>query len=353
MSFELPTLPVSDVLAELSAALKNHDRVILQAPTGAGKTTLVPLHLLQQNDCGKILMLEPRRIAASSAAARMSELIGEPVGKTVGYRMQLENRTSRETRIEVVTEGVLTRMIQEDPELQGISTIIFDEFHERSLQADLGLALTLQSQEHYREEPLRLLIMSATLQAEELGKTLLAPVVISEGFSYPVTEHYLFRPLPDRHFHTVCSEVSSTVITALNQEQGSMLVFLPGAGEIRQVQSLLQERMDDNAVDILPMYGDMSLVQQRQAIKPAETGRRKVVLATNIAETSLTIEGIRIVVDSGLTRRAVYDPGTGTIQKAHQEIDGLFFYLYPTFSHYTPTATRRCAQFFLYNHFFY
>ena len=155
MSFELPALPVSDTLAELSVALQNHDRVILQAPTGAGKTTLVPLYLLRQNPAGKILMLEPRRIAASSAAIRMAELLNEPVGKTVGYRMQLENRTSLDTRIEVVTEGVLTRMIQEDPELQGISTVIFDEFHERSLQADLGLALTLQSQEHYREEPLK------------------------------------------------------------------------------------------------------------------------------------------------------------------------------------------------------
>ena len=311
MSFELPVLPVSDVLAELSDTLKNHDRVILQAPTGAGKTTLVPLHLLQQNAQGKILMLEPRRIAASSAAARMAELINEPIGKTVGYRMQLENRTSKDTRIEVVTEGVLTRMIQDDPELQGINTIIFDEFHERSLQADLGLALTLQSQEHFRDDPLKLLIMSATLQADELGKTLNAPVVISEGFSYPVTENYLPRPLQDRSFHNICREVCSIVMKALEQEEGSVLVFLPGSGEIRQVQTLLEERIQSSTVDILPMYGDMSLAQQRQAIRPAKSGHRKIVLATNIAETSLTIEGIRIVVDSGLTRRAVYDPGMG------------------------------------------
>ncbi|MET4693082.1 ATP-dependent helicase HrpB [Endozoicomonas lisbonensis] len=311
MSFELPALPVTDALADLSAALQKHDRVILQAPTGAGKTTLVPLYLLQQNPEGKILMLEPRRIAASSAAIRMAELLNEPVGKTVGYRMQLENRTSRDTRIEVVTEGVLTRMIQEDPELQGISILIFDEFHERSLQADIGLALTLQSQEHYREEPLKLLIMSATLQADELGKALNAPVVISEGFSYPVAINYLSRPLQDRSFHNICREVSSTVIKALHEEPGSMLVFLPGAGEIRQVQTLLEERVQTDNVDLRPLSGELSLAQQRAAIQPAKPGRRKVVLATNIAETSLTIEGIRIVVDSGLTRRAVYDPGMG------------------------------------------
>ncbi|AMO55136.1 hypothetical protein GZ77_11840 [Endozoicomonas montiporae] len=316
MSFELPELPVSDVLAELSSTLKTQDRVILQAPTGAGKTTLVPLHLLQQNPEGKILMLEPRRIAASSAATRMAELLHEPVGKTVGYRMQLENRTSRDTRVEVVTEGVLTRMIQEDPELQGISTIIFDEFHERSLQADLGLALTLQSQDHYRETPLKLLIMSATLQAGELSKALDAPVVISEGFSYPVAIHYLSRPLADRNFYNICREVSNTVAKALREESGSILVFLPGAGEIRQVQSLLEQSLledsiSSESVDLRPLFGELSLAQQRAAIQPAPSGRRKVVLATNIAETSLTIEGIRIVVDSGLTRRAVYDPGMG------------------------------------------
>lgn len=321
MSYELPSLPVSDVLTELAMVLQNNDRVILQAPTGAGKTTLVPLYLFQhlflQKKCfpGKILMLEPRRIAASSAATRMAELLGEPVGKTVGYRMQLESRTGNDTKIEVVTEGVLTRMLQDDPELKGISIVIFDEFHERSLQADLGLALALQSQECFRDDPLKLLIMSATLQADELNKALDAPVVVSEGFSYPVSIQYLSRPMPDRSFHNLCREMTHMIIKALSQQEsqqeGSVLAFLPGAGEIRQVHKLLNDKGLPDNIEVLPLFGELSLAQQRQAIRPPESGRRKIVLATNIAETSLTIEGIRIVVDSGLTRRAVYDPGVG------------------------------------------
>ena len=315
MPFDLPQLPVSGVLAELADTLSEHDRVILQAPTGAGKTTLVPLYLLDTlTPFGKILMLEPRRIATSSTAYRMAELVGESVGQTVGYCMQLENRTSANTRIEIVTEGVLTRMLQADPELSDVSVIIFDEFHERSLQADLGLALTLQSQECFREEPLeplKLLVMSATLQAEELSKALDAPVVTSEGFIFPVAIHYLPRPLADRSFYSICREVSDLIVKAVAGKSGSVLAFLPGAGEIRQVEKQLQERIQSDQTDILPLFGDMNLSQQRQAISKPEEGHRKIVLATNIAETSLTIEGIRIVVDSGLTRRAIYDPGMG------------------------------------------
>ncbi|MGI9276618.1 MAG: ATP-dependent helicase HrpB [Endozoicomonas sp.] len=312
MQSELPSLPVTDILPELASTLIDHDRVVLQAPTGAGKTTLVPLYLLRSGAVdGRIIMLEPRRLAASAAAARMADLIGEPVGETVGYRMQLESRVSARTRIEVVTEGILTRMLQTDPELSGISMIIFDEFHERSLAADLGLALTLQSQECYREDPLKLLIMSATLQADKLGNALNAPVVVSEGFSYPVTVYYRDKPISDRNFHSVCSEVSRTILTAVTNETGSILAFLPGAGEIRQVEKLLNDRSLPEKVTVLPLFGEMSLQQQRQAIRAPEDGSRKIVLATNIAETSLTIAGISVVVDSGLVRRAVYDPGNG------------------------------------------
>lgn len=318
MQFELPDMPVTEILPELAKTLENHDRVVLQAPTGAGKTTLVPLYLLQnkhllQNTSlpGKILMLEPRRLAASAAATRMASLLGEPVGKTVGYRMQLESRVSKETRIEVVTEGILTRMLQDDPELPGVSFLIFDEFHERSLQADLGLALTLQCQEYLREDPLKLLIMSATLQAEELSQALDAPVVTSKGFLYPVDVVYRNRPLTDRTFFNLCKEISSTIRQAITEQSGSALVFLPGAGEIRQVTNLLSEGALPENTEVHALFGEMTLEKQRQAIQACKPGHRKIVLATNIAETSLTIEGIRIVIDSGLARRAIYDPGTG------------------------------------------
>ena len=307
-------LPVTDILPELAQTLLTNDRVILQAPTGAGKTTGVPLFLLETNNFqGKILVLEPRRLAASAAATRMAHLLGEPVGKTVGYRMQLENKTSAQTRIEVVTEGILTRMLQADPELAGIDIVIFDEFHERSLQADLGLALCLQCQELLRDTPLKLLLMSATLETDRLSDALSAPVVTSEGFLFPVELRYLNRPLPDSHFFTVCHQVCQTIQQALVNEPGSLLVFLPGSGEIRQVAKLLEEKelSCNGNIEIHPLYGDLSLTQQRQAIEPAKGNQRKIVLATNIAETSLTIEGIRVVIDAGLVRRAVFDPGSG------------------------------------------
>ncbi|MRI33587.1 ATP-dependent helicase HrpB [Endozoicomonas sp. OPT23] len=312
MSFTLPNLPVCEILTELADTLTQYDRVILQAATGAGKTTLVPLHLLQSmKPDDKILMLEPRRLAASAAATRMASLIGEPVGETVGYRMQLENRVSKNTKIEVVTEGILTRMLQDDPELSSVSILIFDEFHERSVQADLGLALSLQCQEYLREEPLKLLIMSATLQTEQLSQTINAPVITSKGFLHPVEEIYLDRPLPDRHFFTVCDHVCQLALRALKEQQGSILIFLPGAGEIRQLAKSLNEKNLPENTDVYPLYGDMSLAQQREAIAPSKAGRRKLVIATNIAETSLTIDGVTVVIDSGLTRKAVFDTSSG------------------------------------------
>ena len=305
-------LPVNKILPELAETLRHHDRVILQAPTGAGKTTRAPLHLLENGlVAGKILMLEPRRLAASAAATQMARLMGEPVGKTVGYRMQLENKTCAETRIEVVTEGILTRMLQTDPELSGIDLIIFDEFHERSIQADLGLALCLQCQEFLRETPLKLLLMSATLDTEHLSQALEAPVVVSDGFLFPVEEHYLPRPLPDRQFFTICNQVCQSIYQGLAEQPGSLLVFLPGSGEIRQVARQLEEKGLSDDVEIHALFGDLSIQQQRQAIEPAENNHRKIVLATNIAETSLTIEGIRVVIDAGLARRAVFDPASG------------------------------------------
>ena len=305
-------LPVNKILPELAETLLHHDRVILQAPTGAGKTTRVPLHLLENGLCsGKILMLEPRRLAASAAATHMARLINEPVGKTVGYRMQLENKISKETRIEVVTEGILTRMLQTDPELTGIDLVIFDEFHERSVQTDLGLALCLQCQEILREAPLKLLLMSATLNTEYLSQALNAPIVVSDGFLYPVEELYLPRSLTDRQFFTVCNQVCQSIYQALTEQSGSLLVFLPGSGEIRQVARQLEEKGLSDEVEVHVLFGDLSIKQQRQAIEPAEGNSRKIVLATNIAETSLTIEGIRVVIDAGLTRRAVFDPASG------------------------------------------
>ena len=306
-----PELPVTDVLSDLGTCLQNNNTAILRAPTGAGKTTLVPLYLHDSTFInGKILILEPRRLATFAAATRMAEIMNEPLGKTVGYRMQMDSKVSPETKIEVVTEGILARMVQSDPELAGIGLIIFDEFHERSLQGDLGLALSLQSQE-LRDTPLKLLIMSATLNTATLSKALAAPVITSKGFSYPVTTHYLDKPLKDKQFHSICQGTVSLIRKALSETSGSLLVFLPGTREIRQVyQGLCDYQLPDNT-EVFPLSGDMSLDNQKQAIASTENNKRKIVLATNIAETSLTIEGIRIVVDSGMTRRAVYDPGTG------------------------------------------
>jgi ATP-dependent helicase HrpB len=305
----LPALPITEALPALTDALTTHPCVLLQAPPGAGKSTIVPLTLLDAAWLGgkKVLMLEPRRIAARAVAARMAQLLGESVGRTVGYRTRLDTRVGRDTRIEVVTEGILTRMLQESSELPGVACIIFDEFHERSLNADLGLALTVESQQTLRED-LRLLVMSATLDLLPLARLLNgAPIISAQGRSYDVATHYVARRA-DLHLEL---QVAQVVRRALEEHDGDILCFLPGAAEIGRVQRALIAAGFANGVNILPLYGELAGAAQDAALAPAAPGRRKVVLATTIAETSLTIEGIRVVVDAGLRRYAEFDPATG------------------------------------------
>jgi len=283
--------------------------VLLEAPPGAGKSTIVPIALLQNPwlEGQKILMLEPRRIAARAVANRMSVLLGESVGRSVGFRTRLETKVSRETRIEVVTEGILTRMLQEDSALAGIGCVIFDEFHERSLNADLGLALCIESQQNLRED-LRLLVMSATLDLKPLVRLLGdAPVVSAKGRSFEVRTHYV----PRRNEIHLELQVAQLVRSALRDHEGDVLCFLPGAAEIRRVQRNLQEPDLDRNIRVMPLYGELDGAEQDAALAPSAPGQRKVVLATSIAETSLTIEGIRVVVDSGMQRYAEFDPATG------------------------------------------
>ncbi|MDF2140915.1 ATP-dependent helicase HrpB [Paenirhodobacter sp. CAU 1674] len=304
-------LPIDDALPALKTALAAAGRAVLMAPPGAGKTTRVPLALLGQVT-GRIVMLEPRRLAARAAAERMAETLGEPVGQTVGYRIRGEAKTSRATRIEVVTEGILTRMIQSDPELTGIGLVIFDEFHERSLNADLGLALVWEARGALRED-LQILVMSATLDAEPVAALLGdAPVVRSEGRAYPVETRWLPRPVPAgmRLEPAVAALIEQAVLeSAETGLGGGVLVFLPGEGEIRRVEALLSGRLPPG-VAIRPLFGAMDFAAQRAAIAPAPAGR-KIVLATSIAETSLTIQDIRVVVDAGRARRLRFDPGSG------------------------------------------
>jgi ATP-dependent helicase HrpB len=305
----LPDLPINEALPALNDALLGRRSVLIEAPPGAGKSTIVPIALLQSPwlKGQKILMLEPRRIAARAVANRMSTLLGEPVGRSVGFRTRLETRVSRDTRIEVVTEGILTRMLQEDSALTGIGCVIFDEFHERSLNADLGLALCIESQQNLRED-LRLLVMSATLELKPLVRLLgNAPVVSAQGRSFDVRTHYLSRR-SEVHLEL---QVSQVVRSALREHAGDVLVFLPGAAEIRRVQRTLEEGDLDRGVRVLPLYGELDGADQDAALAPCAPGRRKVVLATSIAETSLTIEGVRVVVDSGMRRYAEFDPATG------------------------------------------
>jgi ATP-dependent helicase HrpB len=302
------SFPVDPILPAISRALEQGTCAVVHAPPGAGKTTRVPPALLDAPWLAdrKIVMLEPRRIAAYSAARYMSRLLGEPVGKTVGYRIRLDTRVGRCTRLEVVTEGVLIRMIQSDPELSDIGCIIFDEFHERSLNADLALALALECRDALRED-LRLVVMSATLDcgpvAELMGG---CPVLVSEGRSHPVRTEHL--PLP-RSDMDIAKGVALAVQRALDREQGSVLAFLPGAGEIRRAVRHLEHLPD--GVSVHPLYSNLPQKEQDLAIAPSPPGRRRVVLATSIAETSLTIEGIRVVVDSGLARVPRFDPGSG------------------------------------------
>ncbi len=308
-------LPVDAVLADLRHTLAEHSNLVLQAPPGAGKTTRVPLALLDAEWLRgrKIVMLEPRRLATRAAARYMAHCLGEEVGETVGYRVRLDTRVGASTRIEVVTEGVLTRLLQDDPALEAVGLVLFDEFHERSLHADLGLALCLDSQAALRED-LRLLVMSATLDGAALARLLgNAPIVTAEGRSYPVATRY--RPggsQPAQHRRrALADDVLPAVLTALDEEAGSVLVFLPGAGEIRELAAALGSADLDDDLIIAPLHGQLDGTAQDAAIRPAPEGKRKVVLATSIAETSLTIEGIRVVIDAGLMRLPRFDPKTG------------------------------------------
>ncbi|MBZ9731898.1 ATP-dependent helicase HrpB [Mesorhizobium sp. CA18] len=304
----LPELPVTAVLPALAAALAGRSSAVLVAPPGAGKTTLVPLALLDAPWLGegRIVLLEPRRLAARAAARRMAELLGEEPGGTVGYAMRMENRASARTRILVVTEGVLSRMILDDPELPGVSAVIFDEFHERSLDGDFGLALALDVQGALRPD-LRLLVMSATLDGARVAKLLSeAPVIESEGRAYPVEIRYDERPAGT----AIEDAMARAVRAALAGEPGSVLAFLPGQREIERTA----ERLAGNVAadtDIVPLYGQLDNRAQDAAIRPAPAGRRKVVLATSIAETSITIDGVRVVIDSGLSRLPRYEPANG------------------------------------------
>ncbi|MGV8939859.1 MAG: ATP-dependent helicase HrpB [Allorhizobium sp.] len=308
MAITLPNLPITHVLADIGSALSAGNRAVLSAPPGAGKTTLVPLYLLDQTwrGDGRIIVLEPRRLAARAAAGRMASILGEAVGETVGYRMRLDNRVSARTRIEVVTEGVFARMILDDPELHGIAAVLFDEFHERSLDADFGLALALDVQSALRED-LRILIMSATLDVERVSALLGGPPVIaSEGRSFPVEILYRERASGSR----VEDAVFDAVCAAHIDETGSILAFLPGQAEIRRVAARLEGRFDA-LTKIAPLFGNLTQKEQDAAIRPVPVGQRKIVLATSIAETSITIDGVRIVIDSGLQRLPVFEPSTG------------------------------------------
>ncbi|MFV9683434.1 ATP-dependent helicase HrpB [Pseudomonas sp. NY15367] len=319
-------LPIDALLPALRDALSTRDEVVLEAPPGAGKTTRVPLALLDAPwlDGQKILMLEPRRLAARAAAERLASELGERVGETVGYRIRLDSKVGPSTRIEVVTEGILARRLQDDPALEGVGLVIFDEFHERSLDADLALALTLNGRAMFRgedsgETPLKVLLMSATLEGERLAALLgEAPVLRSEGRMFPVDIRW---GAPFQPGEWIEPRVLQTVQQALADEPGSLLVFLPGQAEIRRVAEQLGEALagrDD--ILLCPLHGELDLTAQRAAIEPAPAGKRKVVLATNIAETSLTIDGVRVVIDAGLARVPRFDPASGMTRLDTQRI---------------------------------
>lgn len=303
------SLPIFEVIPSLKNHLQQHTTLILQAPPGAGKSTALPLELLSEPWLAgkKMILLEPRRLAARSVAMRMASLLGEEVGETVGYRVRFESKISAKTRIEVVTEGILTRMLQHDNSLEGVGIVVFDEFHERSLHADLALALCREVQQVLRED-LKLLIMSATLDGEGLSKLLGGvPILTSQGRQYPVKHLYMGNdadtPMPKR--------MASTIKRALREQDGDLLCFLPGAGEINKVAALLEQELAVSDAVVLPLYGDLSPKQQQEAILPHPNGQRKIVLATSIAETSLTIEGVKVVVDSGLARGSRFDAQSG------------------------------------------
>ncbi|WP_272575451.1 ATP-dependent helicase HrpB [Providencia sp. PROV273] len=309
-------LPIFEVCEDILTALTSSPQVLLHAPTGAGKSTVLPLEILKSGVInGRVIMLEPRRLAARSVAARLAQQLGEDVGHTIGLRMRSETKVSRHSRLEVVTEGVLTRLLQNDPMLEGVGLVILDEFHERNLQADLGLALLIDSQQALRED-LRILLMSATLDNQGLSQLFPdAPVITSQGRTFPVIREY--HPInPNKLFH---KEVALAAWQLLQQEHGALLLFLPGMGEIEKVRAELALMVSEDIL-LCPLYGALSLQAQQQAIQLAPEGVRKVVLATNIAETSLTIEGIRLVIDSGFERVGQFNPRTGLTKLVKQRI---------------------------------
>ena len=319
-------LPIFALLDELKDTLSQRDELVLEAPPGAGKTTQVPLSLLDAPWLAgrKILMLEPRRIAARGAAERMAQLLGEAVGETVGYRVRLESRVSGKTRIEVITEGILQRMLQDDPSLEQVGLLIFDEFHERSLNADLGLALALEGRRLFselRDAPLKLLLMSATLNGDALSEYLNnAPVLRSEGRQYPVDIHYqALAKRRDGRAPDYLEQMQRCILAAHSQHAGNILAFLPGQADIHRLAGRLAPALDSHTL-IAPLYGNLSLAEQRRAIATPPPGQRKLVLATNIAESSLTIDGVNIVIDSGLERTMVFDARNGSSRLHTQRI---------------------------------
>lgn len=302
------TLPALSIADSINQTLKESANLVVTAPPGAGKSTLLPLTILEgMNSKGKILMLEPRRLAARQIAERMANLIGEPTGKTVGYRVRFENKVSAETRIEVLTEGILTRMLVNDATLEGIDAIIFDEFHERSIHSDLALALTLQAQ-HIIRPDLKIIIMSATIDTSFICQKLQAPLIKCAGRMFPVQTVYAKAEVDK---YNIYKEVAAMVMQAHRDHEGDILAFLPGQADILRCEELLANSLAGTSTQIFPLYGNLSPEKQRQAIAPSRHGERKIVLATPIAETSLTIEGVRIVVDSGLCRQLVFDAHTG------------------------------------------
>ena len=304
--YQFIDLPIKDIIPEVKSLLVSNNTLIVNAPPGAGKSTLLPLVLLGEHflEGKKILMLEPRRLAAKTIAWRMSDLIGEKVGETIGFRIRFENQVSSKTRIEVVTEGILTRMLHSDSTLEDVGMVIFDEFHERNIHADVAMALCREVQQILRPD-LRILVMSATLDMPQLTSLLQAPAIKSEGKSYPVSQHYV----GDFDMGILPEVVSKTVIDASLKHKGDILVFLPGQGEIKKTEAILRKQMP--GFSIHPLYGLLSPQAQHHAIFPNKSGKRKVVLATSIAETSLTIEGIQTVVDSGFGRTSKFNPRTG------------------------------------------
>ena len=320
-------LPAFQIANTINSTLKESANLVVTAPPGAGKSTVLPLTLLEATPQGRILMLEPRRLAARQIAERMASILGEPVGKTVGYRVRFENKVSSETRIEVLTEGILTRMLIHDATLEGVSAVIFDEFHERSINSDLALALTRQAQEIIRPD-LKIIIMSATIDASAICETLQAPLIESEGRMFPVETIYSETDIAR---YDIYKEVAATILKAADKHEGDILAFLPGQSEILKCKEILDASLSRAAAassasssssassasselsvpQVYPLYGNLPPEKQRLAIAPSREGERKIVLATPIAETSLTIEGVRIVVDSGLCRKLVYDARTG------------------------------------------